>query len=152
MKNTLFAIVLISSSSMANQHQSFQNNFFDSGFNNSVWSNFNDQFQQFNNEMRSLQNKNTFGTQTNRYFDELTSSYIIEIAVKGLTKENLDISTKSNMIHINGNVQKIEKTTNSSHTSSSQFSQSYSLPNDADKNSISTKFKEDILVISIPKR
>ncbi|SMN17132.1 Small heat shock protein [uncultured Candidatus Thioglobus sp.] len=100
----------------------------------------------------AVQNKTIFGTQTNRYFDELTSSYIIEITVKGLAKENLDISTKNNMIHINGNVQKIEKTANSSHTSSSQFSQSYSLPNNADKNSISTKFKKGMLIISIPKK
>jgi len=48
-------------------------------------------------------------------------------------------------------VQEITTTPNSSQTSSSQFVQSHSLPNDADKDKISTEFKDGKLIISIPK-
>ncbi len=149
MKNLLLTTLLVSSVAIANQP--FQNNFFDQGFNNNVWSSFNQQFQQFNNEMRDLQNKSIFGAQTNRYFNDKSNSYIIEIKVDGLAKENLDINTKDNMIHIAGRVQKTAKTANSSRSSSKQFSQSYSLPLDADGDNIDAEFKDDILIVSIPK-
>ena len=151
MKNTIFIALLLSSSAIANQHQPFQNNFFSGGFNKNVWSNFNNQFQQFNNKMRLMQNNNIFDAQSDRYFDNETNSYIIKAKVPNLTKENLDISTKNNTIYINGSSQKIEKTANSSKSSSNQFSQSYSLPKDADQDNFSVKFKDDLLIISIPK-
>ena len=151
MKNTLLALALVSSTSMATQHPSFQNNFFNSGFNKSVWSNFNDQFQKFNNDMRNIQNQNIFSAKANQYFDNATNNYIIEIAAKGLTKENLNISTKNNTLYIDSSIQQITNTQNSSQSSSSQFRQSYSLPNDADENNISAEFKKDQLIISIPK-
>ena len=151
MKNTLLALILASSASMANQHIPFQGNFFNSGFNNSVWPNLNDQFKQFNAGMHNIQNQNIFGTRANQYFDDTANSYIIEINVNELTKENLDISIKNNILYISSNVQEITTTPNSSQTSSSQFVQSHSLPNDADKNKISTEFKDGKLIISIPK-
>ena len=149
MKNTLLIAMLISSGVMA--HQPFYNYSPSQGFNNNSWSNFNRQFQQFNNEMRAVQNQNSIGTQTKRYFDDQSNHYKIEIKVKGLAKENLDITTRSNMIYISGRVQISEKTANSSRTSSSNFSQSYSLPNDADTNNINAEFKSGLLIVSIPK-
>jgi HSP20 family protein len=151
MKNTLLALMLVSSASMANQHIPFKNTFFNSDFNNSVWSNLNDQFKQFNTDMHNIQNQDIFSTQANQYFDDTADSYIIEINVNELTKENLDISIKNNMLYISSNVQEITTTPNSSQTSSSQFVQSHSLPNDADKDKISTEFKDGKLIISIPK-
>ncbi|MBT3276647.1 Hsp20/alpha crystallin family protein [Candidatus Thioglobus sp.] len=145
MKNTLLAALLVSSGAMANQP------FQDAFFNNSVWSNFNKQFQQFNNEVRATQNQSMFGAQTKRFFDRQSNRYMIEVEVNGLAKENLDITSKDGMIHINGNVQKTERTNNSSRTSSSKFSQSYSLPVDADTNNINAEFKDNCLIISIPK-
>ncbi|MCH9645032.1 MAG: Hsp20/alpha crystallin family protein [Proteobacteria bacterium] len=149
MKNTLLITLLVSTSVFANQP--FQNNFFDRGFHQSVWSNFNQQFQQFNNEMRAVQNRNIFGAQTKRYFDEQSNRYMIEIEVQGLAKKDLDITSENGMIHIKGHVKKIEKMGNNTRTSSNQFSQSYSLPNDADANNIGAEFKNSCLVISIPK-
>jgi len=152
MKHTICAaLIVISSSAVANQHQPFQNNFFNSGFNNSVWSNFNDQFQQFNDEMRSMQNRDIFSTQANRYFDDKTNHYMIELKAQDLTENSIHIVTKNNAIHISGNIQKIEKTANSSKSSSSQFSQSYSLPYDADEENVNVEFKDGLLIISIPK-
>ena len=149
MKNTLLIMLLVSTSVMANQP--FQNNVFSQGLNQGVWSNFNRQFQQFNSEMRAVQNQNIFGAQTKRYFDAQSKHYMIEIEVQGLTKENLDITSKDGMIHINGHVQKTETTGNNTRSSSRKFSQSYSLPNDADASNISAKFKDKCLVIAIPK-
>ena len=48
-------------------------------------------------------------------------------------------------------MQEITTTPNSSQTSSSQFVQSHSLPNDVDKDKIGTEFKDGKLIISIPK-
>lgn len=149
MKNTLLVTLLLSTNVIANQP--FQNNFFDRGFNQGVWSNFNQQFQQFNNEMRAVQNRNIFGAQTKRYFDEKSNRYMIEIEVQGLAKKDLDITSENGLIHIKGHVKKIEKMGNNTRSSSSQFSQSYSLPNDADANNINAEFKDSCLVISIPK-
>ena len=151
MKNILLALALASSASMANQHTPFQNNFFNDGFNKGVWSNFNDQFQKFNNDMRNMQNQDIFSANANQFFDKTTNSYIIEIVAKGLTKENLNISTKNNTLYIDSSIQQITNTKNSSQSSSSQFRQSYSLPNDADENNISAEFKKDRLIIFIPK-
>ncbi len=145
MKNLLLAVLLISNATIANQ--AFQSNH----LNGNVWSNFNQQFQQFNNKMRDMQNSSIFGAQTNRYFDDKTNHYVIEIKVSGLTKENLNITAKNNMIHIEGGIKKTEKTANSSRSSSKRFSQSYSLPNDADSENIDAEFKENILIVSIPK-
>ncbi|MDB2589739.1 Hsp20/alpha crystallin family protein [Candidatus Thioglobus sp.] len=149
MKNTLLIALLISSSVMA--HQPFHNYSSSHGLHNNSWSNFNKQFQQFNNKMRAVHNQNAISTQTKRYFDDQSNHYMIEIKVKGLAKENLDITTRNNMIYISGRVQISKKTANSSRTSSSKFSQSYSLPNDADTDNINAEFKNGILAVSIPK-
>lgn len=146
MRNTLLvALLVLSGSTIANQ--SFQNSF----FSNSVWSNFNRQFQQFHNEMRAAQNQDIFGAQTKRYFNTQTNRYIIEVEVNGLTKKNLDITSKDGMIHINGYVQKSEQTENSTYNTSNKFLQSYSLPSDADTNNINAEFKDNCVIISIPK-
>jgi HSP20 family protein len=145
MRNTLLAVLLVTSSTI--YAQSYQSN----GFGGNVWSNFNHEFQQFSNEMREMQNKSIFGARTNRYFDNNTNSYIIEIKIDGLAKKNLDITTKDNMIHIAGRVYKTEKTADSSRSSSRQFAQSYSLPNDANGARINAEFKNNALIISIPK-
>ena len=149
MKKTLLTVLLISSSTV--YAQSYQSNFFNNGFGGNVWSNFNQEFQQFSNEMRDMQNKSIFGAQTNRYFDDKTNSYIIEIKINGLAKKNLDITTKDNMIHIVGSVYKTERTADSSRSSSRKFAQSYSLPQDANGESVNAEFKNNSLIISIPK-
>lgn len=149
MKKTLLIAMLISSSVMA--HQSFHNYSPSHGLNDNFWSNFNRQFQQFDNGIRTVQNQNAITTQTKRYFDDQSNHYMIEIKVKGLAKENLDITTRNNMIYISGRVQISEKTANSSRTSSSKFSQSHSLPNDADTDNINAEFKSGLLTVSIPK-
>ena len=149
MKNTPIIALLFATSVMANQP--YNHNFFNQDFNQGVWSNFNQQFQQFNNEMRAMQNRNIFGAQTKRYFDEQSNRYMIEIAVQGLAKKDLDITSENGMIHIKGHVKKLEKMGNNTRSSSNQFAQTYSLPNDADAKNIDAEFKDNTLFISIPK-
>jgi len=120
-------------------------------FSNNIWSDFNKQFQHFDNQMREMQSTTSFGTQSRRYIDEQTNSYIIQIQVNNLDKENLDISTKDDTIYIKGSIQISKKTDNSSRTASSRFSQSYSLPTDADEDNIDANFKDGVLTVSIPK-
>lgn len=148
MKKLLLPLLMLSSALYA---QPYQSNFFNNGFGGNVWSNFNQEFQQFSNEMRQIQNERIFSAQTNRYFDDKTNHYMIEIKVDGLGKENLDITTKDDMIHIIGSVQEIKKTPNGSHSSSRKFSQSYSLPTDADSDNVNAEFNNGILAVSIPK-
>ncbi|MBC8493214.1 MAG: Hsp20 family protein [Candidatus Thioglobus sp.] len=149
MKGILLTTLLTISSAI--YAQPYQSNFFNNGFGGNVWSNFNQEFQRFSNEMRQMQNENVFGAQTNRYFDDKTNHYMIEIKVDGLGKEDLDITTKDGMIHIVGSVQEIKKTPNGSHSSSRKFSQSYSLPVDADGDNVNAEFNDGVLAVSILK-
>jgi HSP20 family protein len=142
MKKIFLLSLFLANSAMAYQHNAFNPN---------LWSNFNKQFQQFDDEIRTLQHQNSSTMQSRRYFNAQTNNYIIELKIHGLSKENLDIFTRENKIYINADVQKMKKSAHSSHSFSSQFSQSYSLPNDADEAHIDAEFKENRLIISIPK-
>ena len=150
MKKILLLSALLAST-IVNANAPFQNRFFDSGFNKNIWSDFDRQFQQFNSRINEIQNQTTFGAQTRRYFDKDKSQYIILINTQGLNKENLDITTKDEMIHIKGKVRKSSKTANSNSSASSSFSQSFSLPADADAEHIDASFEKGVLTVSIPK-
>ena len=144
-KKILLSLLVLSGTAGANAP--FQNGM----FGNNIWSDFNKQFQHFDSQMREMQSTTSFGTQSRRYIDEQTNSYIIQIQVNNLDKENLDISTKDDTIYIKGSIQISKKTDNSSRTASSRFSQSYSLPTDADEDNIDANFKDGVLTVSIPK-
>lgn len=148
MKKLLLPLLALSSVLYA---QPYQSNFFNNGFGGNVWSNFNQEFQQFSNEMRQMQNERIFGAQTNRYFNDTNNHYMIEIKVDGLGKENLEITAKDSMIHIVGSVKEVKKMPNGSHSSSRKFSQSYSLPIDADGDNVNAEFNNGTLAVSIPK-
>ncbi|WP_428086948.1 Hsp20/alpha crystallin family protein [Candidatus Thioglobus sp.] len=134
---TIFAFIC----GLANAQSPFYGGFFDHSAHNNI--------NHLNNLSRYFQNQTV--TQSQRYFDADKNAYILEIAVNNLTQENLKISVKNNLIHVKGTIQKVQKTTNSSHSSSAQFAQSYSLPNDADRENIKVDFKNNLLTLVIAK-
>ena len=150
--NKILPIIALLASTLVSAHGPFQSGFFNQGFNDGFWRDFNRQFQQLDHEINRLQySANRFNSQSRQYFDKDSNSYVIEIKISGLGKSDIDISTNKNMLIIKG-VSSSEKTsTNRSARSSSSFSHSLSIPSDGDKDNISSDFNDGILKVSIPK-
>ncbi len=145
MNKLLLPILLISSTISAHS------DFFGHDFNHNFWRDFEQQFRQFDDRIKQIQNSSNFVSQSRNYFDNQTNNYIIQIKVNGLNKENLDISTNDGSIFIKGSIQKVQSSDQSSSTSSSSFFQSFTLPHDVDTDNINASFSDNILSISIPK-
>jgi len=145
MNKLLLPILLISSTISAHS------DFFSHDFNHNFWRDFEQQFRQFDDRIKQIQNASNFVSQSRNYFDNQTNNYIIQIKVNGLNKENLDISTNDGSIFIKGGIQKVQSTDQSSSTSSSSFFQSFTLPHDVDTDNINASFSDNILSISMPK-
>lgn len=73
--------------------------------------------------------------------------YTVEVAVPGLTKEDLKISLEDNTLTISYEKEK----NNKNYSFVSSFSKSYTLPEDSDDENISAKVENGILKIIIPK-
>jgi len=150
--NKLLLITTLLVSTTLGAHNSFHSNFFNNGLNNGFWHDFDQQFQQLDRQLNQLkQSSNNFGMKSRQYFDKDNNNYVVQISIKGLTKDNLDISTANNTITIKGNNRIENKSSNGSSRSSSSFAQSFSLPNDADKDNINATFQDNVLTVSIPK-
>ncbi len=123
------------------------------GFNSNFWHDIDRQFKEFDSRMRHMQrNSNSgFGTQSRRYIDTENNHYVIEILVSGLDKDDLEIVARDGQISIRGKRVIEQQVGNNRAKSSSSFSQSFSLPNDADGDQVSAKFEDGKLVVSIPK-
>ncbi len=152
-KIALISALLISS--VASAHDNFNNfnpYFFNNGFNNSFWNDVNRQFRDFDYQMRQMQeSQKSFGTQSRNYFDEESNNYILEIKVKGLDKDNFDVETEDGIIKVKGKRIFENRRGNDTYKSSSSFSHSTSLPEDADVDNVDAKFENDTLTITIPK-
>ena len=123
------------------------------GFGSNFWHDIDRQFKEFDSRMRHMQrnNNNSFGTQSRRYIDTENNNYVIEILVSGLDKDDLEIVAKDGQISIRGKRVIEKQAGNNRAKSSSSFSQSFSLPNDADGDQVSAKFEDHKLIVSIPK-
>ena len=148
MYKLLLTSVLLISSTLINANDRPQSRFSDNSFNKNIWNDFNKQFEQFEQRMNQMQSQNNFGTQSRRYFDKENNNYVIQISVDGLNKENMEIITKDNIISIKGKIKIQRRLGNNLSTSSKSFSQSFSLPNDADDSNINANFKDKILTVS----
>ena len=150
--NKLLLIFALLISTTLSAHNPFHSDFFHHGFNDGFWRDFDRQFQQIDRQINQLKKSgNSFSTQSRQYFDEKNNNYVVQIVIDGLTKDNIDISTTNNMITIKGS-HKIEKqSTSGTSRSSRSFTQSFSLPRDADQDNIDASFDNNILTISIPK-
>jgi len=150
--NKILPIVVLLASTLASAHGPFQSGFFNQGLNHGFWRDFDRQFQQLDREMNRLQHSaNRFSSQSRQYFDKDNNSYVVDVKLSGLGKEDIDISTNKNRLTIKG-VRNSEKTTdNQSAKSSTSFSHSMSIPRDGDTDNISADFKDGTLTVSIPK-
>lgn len=150
--NKILPIIALLASTLASAHGPFQSGFYNNGFNNNFWRDFDRQFQRLDHEMNRLQHSaNRFSSQSRQRFDKDSSSYLVEVKLSGLGKEDIDISTNKNMLIIKG-MRNSEKTSdNQSSRSSTSFSHSMPIPRDGDKDNISADLKDDVLTVSIPK-
>ncbi len=148
MYKILLSILLISSTINANSNDLFNSSLFGNNF---IWHDFEQQFRQLNYKINQIQNYSNLRTQSRRYFDNQLNSFIIQIKVNGISKENLSISTNNNTILIKGCVKKVQSNNHNLSTSSGSFFQKFTLPDNVDTNNINASFNNNILSISIPK-
>jgi len=88
-------------------------------------------------------------------FGKTDTDYLLNLVTPGMNKKDLSLTVNNNVITISGKnsaAVKIEKGKKvvSDNMSTSQFSQSFTLPNDADANKISSTYKNGVLKIKIP--
>ena len=150
--NKILPIIVLLVSTLVSAHGPFQSGFYNNGFNNNFWRDFDRQFQRLDHEMNRLQHsENRFSSQSRQRFDKDSSSYVVEVKLSGLGKEDIDISTNKNMLIIKG-IRNSKKTfNNQSARSSTSFSHSIPIPLDGDKDNINADLKDDVLTVSIPK-
>ena len=84
------------------------------------------------------------------------TNYELEFAVPGLKKEDIELKIDADGIMTVSYSRKQEKKENDSRYirrefSFHQFSQSYILPDDTDRNAVSAKVEDGILTVSVPK-
>jgi HSP20 family protein len=150
---SILLITALFISSIINAHGFYNNNgFYNNGYYNNFFRNFNHQFQQLNRRTQYLtKSGNRFSAKSKRYLDEENNEYVVEITTSNLNKDNLSISIDNNTISIKGESRVEQKSANSSTISSSHFTQSFSIPQDADNNNIIANFEDNILTIRIPR-
>ncbi|MCP4181078.1 MAG: Hsp20/alpha crystallin family protein [bacterium] len=88
-------------------------------------------------------------------FDKTDTDYILKLVTPGMDKKDLSVTVSHNVISVSGKnsaetkKEKGKKVVYDS-MSTSQFSQSFTLPNDANANKISSTYKNGVLNIKIP--
>lgn len=150
--NKILPIAVLLVSTLVSAHGPFQSGFFNQGFNDGFWHDFDRQFQRLDYEINRLQDsENRFNSQSKQYFDKDSNSYVVEVKLLSLGKKDIDISVYKNTLVIKGS-RNSEKTSNNQNSrSSTNFSHVMSIPRDGDKDNISADFKNSVLTVSIPK-
>ena len=150
--NKILLIIALLIPALVSAHGPFQSGFFNNGFNNGFWRDFDRQFQQLDHKINRLQySTNRFNSQSRQYFDKDSNSYVIEVKLSGLGKEDIDISAHKNTLVIKGVHHSETTSDNQSAKSSTSFSHAISIPRDGDKDNIGADFKDGVLKVSIPK-
>ena len=148
----ILPIIALLASTLVTAHGPFQSGFFNQGFNDGFWRDFDRQFQKLDHKINRLQySTNRFNSQSRQYFDKDSNSYVIEVKLSGLGKKDIDISAHKNMLVIKGMHHSETTSDNQSAKSSTSFSHAISIPRDGDKDNISADFKDGVLKVSIPK-
>jgi HSP20 family protein len=150
--NKILPIIALLVSTSIGAHGPFQSGFFNQGFNDGFWRDFDRQFQQLDRRLNQLKHSTSaLRMHSRQYFDQDNNSYVIEIKISDLIKDDLDISTNKSMLVITGARSSKKTSTNRSARSSTSFSHAVSIPRDGDKDNISADFKGGVLKVSIPK-
>ena len=146
--NKILVVAVLLTSTLVSAHNPFQSGFFNQGFNDGFWRDFDRQFQKIDHEINRLKpSENRFSSQSRQFFDEDNNSYVVEIKISGLGKSDIDISTNKNMLIIKGASSSEKTSTNRSARSSSSFSHSLSIPGDGDKDNISADFNDQHIIV-----
>lgn len=150
--NKILPITVLLTSTLVSAHGPFQSGFFNQGFDNGFWRDFDQQFQRLDYEMNRLQHSaNRFNSQSKQYFDKDSNSYVVEIELSGLGKKDIDISAHKNTLVIKGSRNSERASNNQNTRSLTSFYHAMSIPHNGDKDNISADFKGGVLTVSIPK-
>jgi len=87
---------------------------------------------------------------------ETKGSFLVDLSVPGMTKEDFKVDVENNILTISSE-KKEEKTDNDKNFkrrefSYSSFSRSFTLPENVDENNISAKYNNGVLHLTIPKK
>lgn len=150
--NKILLIAVLLASTLVSAHGPFQSGFFNHGFNDGFWRDFDQQFQRLDHEINRLQHSaNRFNSQSKQYFDKDSNSYVVKVRLLGLGKKDIDISAHKNTLVIKGSRSSERASNNQNTRSSTKFSHAMPIPRDGDKDNISADFKDGVLTVSIPK-
>jgi len=152
MKIIIFAITILSSS-IIHAHGFYNNNgFFGNQHYNNMFYDIDSQFKNLERRIKYLKkSKSSFRSKSKKFFDANSNEYVIQITTNNMAKENLSITINENTLKIIGENKVEQQNNNNSTILSSRFSQSFSLPSDADYDNIKANFKDNMLTIRIPK-
>ncbi len=82
--------------------------------------------------------------------------YELNINIPGSEKNNIKVTTKNGILSIEAKTKKAQESKNSNYIKKEMyegtFARSLSLPNDADSQKLTTKYKNGVLTITIPKK
>ncbi len=153
MKIIIFATTLLTSSLVIGHVPYNNNGFFNHHYYNNMFHDFDRQFKRLERKIQHLKrSKSSFRSKNKRYFDSESNEYVIQVTINNIAKENLSISINENLINIRGESKIEQQNDNNSTVFSSHFSQSFSLPSDADNDNIRAEFKDNVLTIRIPRQ
>jgi HSP20 family protein len=94
-----------------------------------------------------LKTERNFGSFNNTNITKSDSEYVIELAVPGLSKEDIKITLKEGIINIS-----YEKEKNDDQfTFTSSFKKSYGLPEDVDEKNVSGSVENGVIKLILPK-
>lgn len=106
----------------------------------------------FNDNMQSMR------TPTNRpaaNVKETDDSFVLELAVPGLTKKDIHINIEKNLLTVSAEKEVTTKegeTVKRSEFSFNEFKRSFQLPETVDTELVKAKFKNGVLSITLPKK
>lgn len=87
--------------------------------------------------------------------EETQEEFLLNVEIPGLSKKDIDISVKDNVINISGEKkEKVRKKDSQYHLNEiryGHFCRSFQLPNNVDVDKIKGNWKEGILTVEIPK-
>ena len=111
-------------------------------------------YDDFNNRDLNLE-KSLFETFPAVNIKELDSSFQIELAVPGKTKNDFQIEIEDGLLTISSNVEEKNNFDNFKFTkrefSYESFQRTFTLPETIDKTKIDAKYSEGVLCVSLPK-
>lgn len=86
---------------------------------------------------------------------EDANQYLINVELPGIKPEQVQVELEDQVLKVSGEKQRVEeegKTWRYRERATGQFSRSFRLPEDADRNNVNARFENGLLLVTIPKQ